>query len=359
MTSAVFTLESPRGWIHGRYTDLIVMLGPWLFLAFALGVWGHQQPSTALWTSQFVLGNTTHVILTFLLLAARPEVLRATPSQPRLVIVGSLLTFLVAWSVFRGFDAYLPAWSGFPIAVAAIFGTHHRLSQAKGIWSLYNLRGRELRHAAPSARERSMQQHWVSVGLVLVMVSWLFIPSGPERMFPLLQAIPGEPAILPYELAYGLVAGWLLFVAALLVELGRDRGANLPKMLHVGTHGAAVSFAIVSPVWGGIVWGTIHGLEYYFLCARMMKPREGDTARGPSAAWVWPLIGLSMLPLFLVGLPQSPLAAPLGISGSRLFHEALFVLNSLVMAHYFADAFIYRFRIPGVREVALRRLGFS
>jgi hypothetical protein len=29
------------------------------------------------------------------------------------------------------------------------------------------------------------------------------------------------------------------------------------------------------------------------------------------------------------------------------------------MAHYFADAFIYRFRIPEVRRVALTRLGFS
>jgi hypothetical protein len=30
-----------------------------------------------------------------------------------------------------------------------------------------------------------------------------------------------------------------------------------------------------------------------------------------------------------------------------------------VMAHYFADAFIYRFRIPRVRKVALARLGFA
>ena len=39
------------------------------------------------------------------------------------------------------------------------------------------------------------------------------------------------------------------------------------------------------------------------------------------------------------------------------------VLTSLslgvVLAHYFSDAFIYRFRIPSIRKVMLRRLGFA
>jgi hypothetical protein len=31
----------------------------------------------------------------------------------------------------------------------------------------------------------------------------------------------------------------------------------------------------------------------------------------------------------------------------------------VVLAHYFADALIYRFRIPSIRRVMLRRLGFG
>ena len=45
-------------------------------------------------------------------------------------------------------------------------------------------------------------------------------------------------------------------------------------------------------------------------------------------------------------------------SSARAAVRYFWALNGVVMAHYFADAFIYRFRIPEVRTVALRRLGF-
>jgi hypothetical protein len=35
------------------------------------------------------------------------------------------------------------------------------------------------------------------------------------------------------------------------------------------------------------------------------------------------------------------------------------VTNAIVLAHYFADAFLYRFRIQKVREVTLGRLGLA
>ncbi|WP_437661769.1 hypothetical protein [Sorangium sp. So ce1182] len=358
MSALPVNITAERGWIHGVALDLTILVGPWLLVGALWAARGGGDASAALWLSQFVLGNTTHVVLTFVLLAARGDVLRATPSQARVVVVGSLLTFALSWALFRGVKAAIPDWTDFALAVAAVFGTHHRLSQAKGIWSLYNLRGAQLSRPAPSARERALQQHWVSVGLLLVMVAWLFVPSGPSRSFPLLQAIPREPAFLPYATAYLLAAVWLAFVAALLVELARSRPRSAPKVLHVATHGAAVTLAILAPVWGSIVWGAIHGLEYYFLCARMMRPREGDAAPGPSARWVWPLMLLSMSPLFLVGLALSP-HATLSVLPPRWSDEALILVNALVMAHYFADAFIYRFRIPEVRRVALRRLGFA
>jgi hypothetical protein len=35
------------------------------------------------------------------------------------------------------------------------------------------------------------------------------------------------------------------------------------------------------------------------------------------------------------------------------------VTNALVLAHYFANAFLYRFRLPRVREVTRGRLGLT
>ena len=358
-------LHPDRGWIHRPLVDLIVLAGPWLFVAgmVASGVALLDEPGPSAWLAQFVFGNTSHVILTFLLLAFRQDVLRATPSQPRIVIIGSILTFILSWTLFRGVEAVAPAWTGFPIACAAILGTHHRLSQAKGIWSLYNLRASRLSYPPPTSRERSLQQSWVSVGLILIMISWLFVPSRPNRSFPLFPAIPREPAMLPYEVDYALAAVWTAFVLFLLVELSRAKVRNLPKMLHVATHGAAILLAILVPVWGAIVWGAIHGLEYYFLCATMMKPRQGDRfapvgsfIAGPVAIWI--LMFLSMAPLVFIGLAQAPFVQVFAPE-SRLAREGITVLNAIVMAHYFADAFIYRFRIAEVRKVALTRLGFA
>ena len=33
--------------------------------------------------------------------------------------------------------------------------------------------------------------------------------------------------------------------------------------------------------------------------------------------------------------------------------------NAVVLAHYFADAFLYRFRIPEIRKVMLARMGMA
>jgi hypothetical protein len=49
----------------------------------------------------------------------------------------------------------------------------------------------------------------------------------------------------------------------------------------------------------------------------------------------------------------------MGVPSSAAATWARLALNGVVLAHYFADAFIYRFKIPEVRKVALRRLGFA
>jgi hypothetical protein len=114
----------------------------------------------------------------------------------------------------------------------------------------------------------------------------------------------------------------------------------------------------------------MHGLEYYMITARMMEPREGDPPARLGRVWIWPLMILSMLPLLTLGVIHGLILdgagrGTLGTSdpsgGSS--HLILRVLTSLslgvVLAHYFSDAFIYRFRIPSIRKVMLRRLGFA
>src|SRR6185503_2608423 len=92
------------------------------------------------WLAQFALGNSTHVILTFLLLALRRDVLRATKGQATTVIVGSMITFVASFGFFYWTHRVAPRFEDFATAVVLTFATHHTLSQAKGIWSLYAMR---------------------------------------------------------------------------------------------------------------------------------------------------------------------------------------------------------------------------
>ncbi|HRI70869.1 MAG TPA: hypothetical protein PK156_41835 [Polyangium sp.] len=348
---AASPLEAKRGWLHSRGIDLVILVGPWFFLAITAAL--ELGTPKGVWISQFIFGNTTHVILTFLLLATRRDILRATPTQAQTVLIGSTITLLLSYGVFVAVNAAAPYWIDFPVAILAIFGIHHRLSQARGIWSLYNMAGSNM--GPPSAAERSLYGLWTPIGLLLVCIDWLFVPIGPGRFSSATHPIPQMEAPLPYETAYLLAGIWLLFSGFLVRALWKG-GARLPKLLHVGTHIGAVCLALLSPIWGSIVWGAIHGLEYYFLCARMMQPRTGDEQPGISRYLVWPLIIASMAPIFLIGLARSPFAPEM--TSPYVLH-AVFLTNAIVIAHYFADAFIYRFRIPTVRRVALHRLGFS
>jgi hypothetical protein len=251
------------------------------------------------------------------------------------------------------------------MALVTVFGVQHWLAQARGIWSLYNLRAGRLGVPAPPPSERELQGNWVALGLGLTSTAWLFAPSGPERTFSLLQPIPLLEAPLPYESVYAMAGIWVAYsfhVIRTLASTAAPTRVVLPKLLHITGHTGAVTLAIVTPMWGGVVWGSIHGLEYLFLSTRMMQPREGDLEPGTPPAGVWPLALAAMVPLFFVGLTQSPFAIALTLRSlgpvddwSPLLHA----VNSLVVAHYFADAWIYRFRIPEVRRVALHRLGFA
>ena len=352
-------------WLFSRPVDLTILALPALATVVAAVV-GSRHGGDALaerayagWVAQFVLGNSTHVILTFLLLAARRDVLHATKGQARTVIVGSTLTFLVTFAMFWLTGRTFAEWVDFGVAIALVFATHHTVSQVKGLWSLHNLRGKAAGLPPPGNLERQAQQHFVPVALLLILVRMLFVPKSPHAMFPLLQAVPALEAVLPFEVTYGLVAVWLAFAAFTLYAITRGPRLSGPKVLYVGTHLGGVALTVAAPVWGAIFTAGVHGLEYYVLTARMLAPTATEPEARLSRALVVPALLAVMLPIFVIGVGNAPFSAAIGLGAYASTFSALRIgANAVVMAHYFADAFLYRFRIPEVRRVALQRLGF-
>jgi hypothetical protein len=354
------TTTSP--WLYSRTRDLFILAAPAMVTLVALGMamraGDTMSRSYAGWLAQFALGNSTHVILTFLLLGMRRDVLRATPGQATTVIVGSTATFIISFVFFWWTHRVAPHYEDFATAVVLVFATHHSLSQAKGIWALYGMRASKSGLAAPSDLERRMMRNFVAIALLLILIRWFFIPKGPGRMYPFIQPIPGEPAFLPYSATWVLVAIWIVVAALAIGSVVRPKTRSVPKVIYVTVHMIGAGLMIGAPGWGAILTAGIHGLEYYFLCGRMIA--SVTEAERPSRSWVLPAMAFSMLPLVAIGLVNAPFTPQFAGDGhNQTFQSLRFFLNSIVMAHYFADAFIYRFRIPDVRRVALQRLGFA
>lgn len=352
------------GWLYSRPTDLFIMLAPFAATAVCAAVELSRgqgrvlERDYAAWISQFVFGNTSHVILTFLLLLVRRDVLRAAPNQARLIVVGGVTAFLASFGFLWLFARTIPAWVDFGTSIVVVFATHHALSQTKGIWALYGLRAVGLGLGRPDRREQNLQRVFVPIGLVLLMVRLLFVPAETNRTFPLLQAIPGQPAVLPFAVVWGLVFAWVAYAAYVALAMRRG-GASPARALYVLLHCLAVAITLRWPAWGTAVSAGMHGLEYYFLSARMLGPAQGETSRvrGPI---VWVCMAVAMAPALVIGVLLSPFKGAFGLpaSANDTVEIGRLLLNAVVMTHYFTDAFIYRFRIPSVRAVALRRLHF-
>jgi len=349
-------------WLYSARADLGIVLTPCFMVAavalMAVGEAGVSERAYGTWFSQFVLGNSTHVMLTFLLLAVRRDVLHATKGHARTVTLGSLTVLLGTFLTFWGLNRYFPFFNDFAFAVLMVFATHHTVSQVKGIWSLYHLRAASRGLPRATEVERRFQRMFVPVSLALIMVKWLFVPTSSGRYFAFIHVIPGMEAVLPYATTYGLLLIWLLYALGLMAELLRADVCNVAKTSYLAVHCLAVGLSLMWPPWGGMMSAGIHGLEYYFLAARMLAPMESEPAAKLTRGWVWPAMILSMLPLFAIGLVHAPFAAG-WIANRPLFDDARYLLNAIVASHYFADAFIYRFRVPEIRQVALARLRFA
>ncbi|MBK8216533.1 MAG: hypothetical protein IPK71_22615 [Myxococcales bacterium] len=348
--------EASAPWLFSRELDAALLVVPYLvalvaFVASGLSLSGGLPRAYAAWGSQFVLGNTTHVILTFLLLGARRDLLHAAPGQARTIIVGASLTWGVAFGSYYALDRYAPTLMDLFLAFVITLASHHTFSQSKGIWSLYAMRA----PAPPSPSERTMQQRYVPVALILVMVRWLFVAAGPGKVFPFIGAVPGLEAPLPYAVTFVLAAAWGFFaVATVRAAAGDAPFYAQAKSRYVAASALAVLVMIVVPPWGSVIASGMHGIEYFLLTRRMLRPFPGEeTPVGPRV--VVPAMLVAIAPLLVVGMTTAPFSPRPG----RLATLAMFAMNAVVLAHYFADAFTYRFRIPSVRKNALARLGFG
>ncbi len=350
--------ELRHGWLFSKGADLSLVGAPVLlaltcYLIERVHGGGRTlERDYALYLSQFLLGNTTHVVLTFLALGTRPELLTPVPGQRGILVFGSLFAFIASFALFWVTSVTFPTFAELGITIGFVFAQHHRLAQIKGLWALYSLRAGQ----RPAPDERVVQNHFVAVLLLCLVARLLLFPKSSDRMTAQLAPIPGVFPPLPFEGVYVLCAVVALGGAYTLYTVWKA-GAPLAKRIYLSAHVFAIVLAMYTPLWGLVVTSGIHGMEYYFLTEKMLMTKDGD-ARKISRLGAWILMALAMVPLLVVGSMQAPFARGF-VTATPAIHTALIALNALVMAHYFADAFVYRLRLPGVRRVVLRRLGFA
>ncbi|WP_375757799.1 hypothetical protein [Corallococcus exercitus] len=367
------SLRFRRLWLFSPRADLAILgipLALTLVAAFASTFFAPDAADNAHrllgWTAQNLLGNATHVILTFLLFGVHRDVLTAAPRQPRTILAGALAMLAVGAALFFTFYADRSIHTFAVAVIFNVFGMHHTLSQHRGLWSLHGLRGGQAGLAPPSALERKLQQLYVPVLLSVLLIRIFFVAESAAPGAPAYLDV-GQGAVLPWQTLPVLIAVWLGYFLLLFRSVLRSGAASGPKVLYLLGMATATGLALVAPSWGYVMLPGMHGLEYYVLSARMLEPREGDPPR-LSQKLIWPAMVASMLPLFALGvvhgfLLDGPMRGSLGIGGGAQAHPLLRALTCLgfacVLAHYFADAFIFRFRIPSIRQVMLRRLGFT
>ncbi|RYZ40332.1 MAG: hypothetical protein EOO71_16435 [Myxococcaceae bacterium] len=318
------------------------------------------------WTAQNILGNATHVALTFLLFGVHRDVLTAAPRQPLNILAGTLAMLAVGAGFFFTFYADRAIHTFAVAVIFNVFGMHHSLSQHRGLWSLHGLRGGQEGLSPPSALERKLQQLYVPLLLSILLVRTFFVAESAAPDATAYLDV-GQGRVLPWQMLPVLIALWLGYFLLLFRSVLRAGTASGPKVLYLLGMATATGLALVAPEWGYVMLPGMHGLEYYMISARLLEPREGDPPR-LRRAFIWPAMLLCMLPLAALGavhgfLVDGPVKGSLSIGIGALSHPLLRGLTCLsfavVLAHYYADAFIFRFRIPSIRQVMLRRLGLS
>lgn len=355
-------------WLYSPRTDLSLFCAPFALALLAATVGNYlAEPDSgpsqhlAVWTAQYILGNGTHVILTFLMFAVRPETLRAAPKQGAWLAFGAVAATAVAFFLFGLSRVDERAGMLLTGVLFNVFGLHHLLSQFRGMWALYTLRGRQGQETPASPREMRLQRALTPLALSLMLTRFFLVPSSsltPRE--PYLDV--GQSALLPHYWLAILVVIWLTYCCTVARELLLEADPSGPKALYLVAVSAGVLLSLMTPQWGNVVLPGLHGLEYFLLSAQMLQPRDAQEAKRYSGRHVWPLMVAAMLPLFAIGVvgalgPSTPFlqafasSVPWGVFGT--------LGSACVIAHYWADALVYRFRIPSVRKVMLRRMGIG
>ncbi|HLK99583.1 MAG TPA: hypothetical protein VK539_03320 [Myxococcaceae bacterium] len=374
---AVPSVGAGAPWLFSQRQDVSLLFIPaavalfCLWLSTFLGAADHGlSRAIGRWVSQYLLLNGTHVILTFLLILVRRELLHTTPNQKGLLLGGSGVVFVVTLAAAWYTKDHMPLASLLLGATLYVFAAHHTLSQVKGLWALHNLRGRSVGAPAPGEAERNLQKYWVPLALTLMLVRIFFVPLTSEPGdFPLMNVGQAERGSLPHATSYVLLAVWFLYVGRLATTLLATKQSG-PKCLYLLGWTGIVSVSLMWPGWGAVLSAGTHGLEYAFLTSRMLAPTAKEPEARLGKAAVWPAMIAVMLPLILVGVANGPFvtlvdaatgnaATDFFLRQQPLWSMGVLVTNSIVLAHYFADAFLYRFRIPKVREVTLPRIGLG
>lgn len=362
--------DAPRlryPWVFSRRADVTMLLTPVIvtLIAFAFAKAMGQDDSgparlTAQWVTAFLLGNTTHVILTYLLLGVRRDVLHATEKQAASVTIVSLVVFAISVTLTRATaTASDPVFRALLEAATFVLATHHTLSQAKGFWALYGLRGGREGLPPPSARERELQRLFVPIGILLVSLRWTLVGKRDFREAPpMINVLPGDPALLPYAVSWLLLAAWIVFSIVLFRALFAYGSLSVPKLVYIGVWCVIVALDLAAPGWGAVLSAGMHGMEYMLITRQMLGPTKDEPDARLRGGLCWVAMLLAMAPILVVGAARNPLGIAIGLGptvGAWLFA----IVNGVVLAHYSADAFIFRFRLPGVRKVAMARLGFG
>src|SRR5262249_15720218 len=118
----------------------------------------------------------------------------------------------------------------------------------------------------PSARERELQKLFVPLALLFIAVKWTLVGRVHiEGAPPYSNVNPGDPAVLPFAVTYGLIGAWLGYVAILFRTLCAYETLNGAKLVYLATQCSVVTLELVSPGWGVTLAAGIHGVEYYLL----------------------------------------------------------------------------------------------
>ncbi|WP_321551898.1 hypothetical protein [Hyalangium rubrum] len=374
---AVPSLGAGAPWLFSQRQDVNLLFIPAAVALFCLWMSsflgaadGGLSRAIGRWVSQYLLFNGTHVILTFLLILVRRDLLHTTPHQKSLLLGGSGAVFVVTLAMAWYTKEHMPLANLLLGATIYVFAAHHTLSQVKGLWALHNLRGRTAGAPPPSETERNLQKYWVPMALTLMLVRIFWVPLTSERGdFPLMDVGQAERGSLPFSTCYVLLAVWLVYAGRLASTLIATKQSG-PKCFYLLGWCSIVSIALIWPGWGAVLSAGTHGLEYAFLTGRMLEPTAKEPEARLGKAAVWPAMVAAMLPLILVGVANSPFvtlvdtatqgaATDFFLRQQPMWSMGVLVGNSIVLAHYFADAFLYRFRIPKVREVTLPRIGLG